>query len=355
MSNAELSKPDSSLWVKDIEGALDELSQQVPLPEGGLLRGEVVRIFAGGTRLHLREIGRCTVEVRLEEPLRAERGDLVEVAGKPELVSEATPVGLRVLWKGPSGKNLGLSDRFRARRAFAEEQAAKLSFETPRISARLRNGGRVRVVTTRHSRARKDIEEAARQYRWLKPEASFFEDLEPRSIAAALESLIDVVQPNDVVLITRDAGEVAELDAFEDERVVAPLARLTQRCATILAVGHVGDDFMTGTVVTYPSENATGALRLILRESRARINDTASDLQAPAEGDEAGAELADAPEPVAAARPPQRARSSSSLGTVARVLLLGAAAYLGWWARGWSHEGVQAQRQLPAATLASAR
>jgi hypothetical protein len=356
MSNAELSIPDSSFWVNDLEGVLDQLAKQVPLPEGGLLRGEVLRTFGGGTRLHLREIGRCTVEVRLEEPLRAERGDLVEVTGAPEVVSEATPVGLRVVWKGATGQNLGLSQRFRDRRAFAEEQAAKLSFETPRISGRLRNGGRVRVVTSRHSKARKDVEEAARQYRWLKPEACFFEDLEPRSIAAALESLIDIVQPNDVVLITRDAGEVAELDAFEDERVVAALARLTNRCPTILAVGHVGDDFMTGKVVTYPSENAAAALRLILRESRARANDTASDLQAAADGEEGAGELADAPEPVAAEPQRKRAASSSPLGTVTRLLLLGAAAYLGWWARGWSHEGVQAQRPSRASeTLAAAR
>ena len=356
MSNAELSIPDSSLWVQDLEGVLDQLAKQVPLPEAGVLRGEVLRIFGGGTRLHLREIGRCTVEVRLEEPLRAERGDLVEVTGTPEVASEATPVGLRVVWKGASGQNLGLSQRFRDRRAFTEEQAAKLSFETPRISGRLRNGGRVRVVTSRHSRARKDLEEAARQYRWLKPEATFFEDLEPRSIAAALESLIDLVQPNDVVLLTRDAGEVAELDAFEDERVVAALARLTNRCPTILAVGHVGDDFMTGKVVTYPSENAAAALRLILRESRARTSDTASELQAPVDSDDAAAELADAPEAPAATQQRPRAASSSPLGRVTRVLLLGAAAYLGWWARGWSHEGVQAQRQVPASqTLAAAR
>jgi hypothetical protein len=355
MSNAE-SIPDSSFWVKDIEGVLDHLARQVPLPEGGLLRGEVLRIFAGGTRLHLREIGRCTVEVRLEEPVRAERGDLVEVTGAPEIASEATPVGLRVVWKGATGENLGLSDRHRARRAFVEEQAAKLSFESPRITGRLRNGGRVRVVTSRHSKARKDLEEAARQYRWLKPEASFCEDLEPRSIAAALESLIDVVQPNDVVLLTRDAGEVAELDAFEDERVVAALARLTNRCPTILAVGHVGDDFMTGKVVTYPSENAAAALRLILRESKARANDTASELNAPSADEEDAGESAEARVSTVPSERPARAARSSPLATVTRVLLLGAAAYLGWWARGWSHEGVQAQRAVPASQpLATAR
>lgn len=356
MSNAE-SIPDSSFWVKDIEGVLDHLARQVPLPEGGLLRGEVLRIFAGGTRLHLREIGRCTVEVRLEEPVRAERGDQVEVTGAPEVVSEATPVGLRVVWKGATGQNLGVSDRHRARRAFVEEQAAKLSFESPRITDRLRNGGRVRVVTSRHAKARKDVEEAARQYRWLKPEACFCEDLEPRSIAAALESLIDVVQPNDVVLLARDAGEVAELDAFEDERVVAALARLTNRCPTILAVGHVGDDFMTGKVVTYPSENAAAALRLILRESKARANDTASELNVPNAEEEDGGESAEARVSTA---PPERrsarAAKSSPLGTVTRLMLLGAAAYLGWWARGWSHEGVQAQRAVPASqALAAAR
>jgi hypothetical protein len=338
---------------------LDQLAKQVPLPDGGLLRGEVLRIFGGGTRLHLREIGRCTVEVRLEEPLRAERGDLVEVAGTPEVVSEATPVGLRVVWKGATAQNLGLSPRFSARRAFAEEQAAKLSFETPRISGRLRNGGRVRVVTSRHCKARKDVEEAARQYRWLKPEACFCEDLEPKSIAAALQSLSDIVQWNDVVLLTRDAGEVAELDAFEDERVVAALARLTERCPTILAVGHVGDDFMTGKVVTYPSENAASALRLILRESRARANETASELQAPAETDEEeAAELAEARDSAAPPeRPPARAASSSPAGTLLRLLMLGAAAYVGWWARGWSHEGAEAKHQGPVsapATLAAA-
>jgi len=121
-------------------------------------------------------------------------------------------------------------------------------------------------------------------------------------------------------------------------------------------VGHVGDDFMTGKVVTYPSENAAAALRLILRESRARTSDTASELQAPVDSDDAAAELADAPEAPAATQQRPRAASSSPLGRVTSVLLLGAAAYLGWWARGWSHEGVQAQRQVPASqTLAAAR
>jgi len=357
MSNADLSNPDSNLWVGNIEGVLDQLAKQIPLPEGGLLRGEVLRTFGGGTRMHLREQGRSTVEVRLEEPLRAERGDLVEVAGAPEVVAEIAPMGLRVVWQGQSGQNRGPSQRFRDRRAFAEEQAAQLSFETPRINGGLRNGGRVRVVTNRHSKARKDLEEAARQYRWLKPEAYFYEDLDPKSIAAALESLIDVVQANDVVLLTRDPGEVADLDALEDKRVVAALARLTHRCPTILAVGHVGDDFMTGKVVTYPSENTAAALRLILRESRVRANESKSELQLPAESDEQeAADLVDATGPAAApARRPSRPASSSPLGTVTRLLLLGAAAYLGWWARGWSREGAAALRVQASETLAALR
>jgi hypothetical protein len=350
MSNADLSKPDANLWVGNIQDVLDQLAKQIPLPKAGLLRGEVLRTFGGGTRMHLRELGRSTVEVRLEEPLRAERGDLVEVEGAPEVVAEIAPIGLRVVWQGQSGQNRGLSERFRDRRSFAEEQAAQLSFETPRINGRLRNGGRVRVVTNRHSKARKDLEEASRQYRWLKTEGYFYEDLDPKSIAAALESLIDVVQANDLVLLTRDPGEVADLDALEDKRVVAALARLTHRCPTILAVGHVGDDFMTGKVVTYPSENTAAALRLILRESRARANESASELQVPAESDEEEpAEPPDATELAAApVRRPASAASSSPLGTVTRLLLLGAAAYLGWWARGWSHERAEASRHVPA-------
>ncbi|HWO10912.1 MAG TPA: hypothetical protein VNN80_15565 [Polyangiaceae bacterium] len=345
MSHADLSSRDSSLWAQDALGMLGELSKQIPLPEGGVLRGEVVRAFEGGARLHLREGGQATVEVQIEEPLWAERGDLVEVRGVPELIAGDAPVGLRMIWRGSTGENRGPSQRFRARRTYAEERAAKLPFETPRINARLRSGGRLWVVTSQHSRARKEIEEAARQYRWLKLDPRFCEDLEPGSIAAALESLLEVVHPSDVVLLTRDAGQVPELDAFEDKRVVAALASLTQRCSTILAVGYVGDDFVTGKVATYPSEGATAALQLIVRESRGRANERANELHAPEAGDEEGAgEVADATDP-AVSPGARRADAAPPGARLVRLLLLGAAAYVGWWARGaFSEGGAQPQQ-----------
>ncbi|MEY2931866.1 MAG: hypothetical protein RL033_2615 [Pseudomonadota bacterium] len=328
MSNADLSNSDPALLVKDVEGMMDLLSKQIPPPEGGLLRGEVLSTFRGGRSVHLRDAGRATVEVRIEQPIVAERGDFVEVSGTPELVAEAVPVGLRVVWRGDAATNCGVSPRFRQCRAHVEERAARLPFNTPRINSWLRSGGRVRVVTEPQSKAWEEVAEAARQYRWFKPDARFCEDmLDPAAIAAALESLLSVVGDNDVVLVARSGGQPAELDVFEDERVVSALAGLTDRCPTILAVGHAGDELLTNKVVTYPMESASGAVQLIVRESRERPRSEPSGGQVE-EGVEVE-ERASVPPPS-----PRRTGGPNALGLFVGVLLLSAAAGLGWWARG---------------------
>jgi len=323
MNNVEPSNRAPALGVKDIEAWIEDLSKEPPLPEGGLLRGEVLGISGEGRRGQLRGAGRATVEIRLEEPISAKRGDIVEVTGVPELVAEAVPVGLRLVWKGANAKNHGTSPRFRARRASVEAQAEKLPFETPRIDARLRYDGRVRLVTERHSKAWADLEEAGRQYRWLKPDPLYCEDMRnPALLAATLASALPLVNANDVVLIAGGGSELAALDVFEDERVVGALVRLTARCPTILAVGHADEELLTNKVVTYPIDTAKAAIQLILVES----GEPAGEPQRPSR-----------PEPEAAE---DNRHSSARLSepllprVLLRLLVLGAAGLLGWWARG---------------------
>jgi hypothetical protein len=342
MTNGDLSQSIRNLGVTDVVGLLEELSKQIPLPEGGLLRGEVLRIEDGGSRLFLRDLNRAMLEVRIDRPLQAERGDYVEVAGVPELVSQALPVGLRMVWRGGEAKHRGVSQRFRKRRAFVEERAAKLPFTTPRISAQLRTSGRVRVVTSAKSKAWQDVEEAARKYRWMKPDPRYCENLrDPAALAQVLVSLIDVVHPDDVVLVTRSDTELADLDVFEDERVVDALASLTVRCATVLAVGHTSDELMTSKVVTYPSETASAAVHLIEVQSSRHFDPAAEE---PAEDSIADAAQSRArsrersrrstvpPQPRASEPAPQPARGASFALV---LLLLGVALCAGWWARGF--------------------
>ncbi|MEO8182743.1 MAG: exodeoxyribonuclease VII large subunit [Deltaproteobacteria bacterium] len=343
MSNADLSNSDPSLLVKDVEGMMEQLSKQIPPPEGGRLRGEVLGTFSAGRGVRLRGAGRATVEVRVEQPLQAERGDLVEVSGVPELVAEAAPVGLRVVWRGGTATNTGVSERFRERRANVEDCAARLPFTTPRISTWLRSGGRVRVVTERASKAWEEVAEAARQYRWFKPDAHYCADMrEPAAIAAVLESLLEVVNPSDVVLVASGGGESADLDVFEHPRVVSALASLTERCPTILAVGHSGDELMTNKVVTYPIEAAAGAVQLIVRESRERPSEELSGAQAPVDAEDRSSAP---PEPVAAAGRPSGGPNGA--GMLLGAAVLGASVYLGWWARGFFQpaDGVQQVQQ----------
>jgi len=331
MNNADLWNNDPSLLVKDVEGMMEQLSKQLSPPEGGLLRGEVLGTFSGGRGVRLRDSGRATVEVRVDQPLQAERGDFVEVSGVPELVAEAAPVGLRVVWRGSTAKKRGVSERFRERRANLEDCAARLPFTTPKINSWLRSGGRVRVVTERASKAWEEVAEAARQYRWFKPDARFCADMrEPAAIAAVLESLLEVVNRSDVVLVASRGGESADLDVFEHERVVRALASLTERCPTILAVGHSGDELMTNKVVTYPIEAAAGALQLIVRESRERPSEEPSGAQAPEDAEDRSSAP---PEAVAAAARPSGGPNAA--GMLLGVAVLGGAVCLGWWARGF--------------------
>lgn len=330
MSNAEVTNSDPALVVKDVEGMMEELSRQLAPPEGGRLRGEVLSTFSEGHGVHLRDAGRATLEVRVDQPLKAERGDFVEVAGVPELVAEAAPVGLRVVWRGDNAQNRGVSERFRQRRVNVEACAARLPFNTPRIGTRLRSGGRVRVVTEPRSKAWEELAEAARQYRWFKPDPRFCEDLrDATAVADALESFLEVVGPRDVVLVAWGGAGRADLDVFEDERVVGALASLTERCPTILAVGHSGDELMTNKVVTYPVDAAAGAVQLIVRESGGGYD-------APVEEERSSAP----PEPAPSPRRPGK----SPLGVVANVLVLAAAVYLGWWARGFFQPVDDSQR-----------
>ena len=317
MNNVEPSKRESALGVKDVEAWIEDLAKGLTLPEGGLLRGEVLGTSGDGRRCQLRGSGRATVELRLDQPIRAKRGDIVEVAGEPELVTETVPIGLRVVWKGGASKNCGVSPRSRARRASVEAQAAKLPFTTPPIDGRLRGGGRVRLVAEPHSKAWAELEEAGRQYRWFKPDPTFCEDLrDPASLAATLTSVLPLVNDGDVVLIAGGNGELEALDVFEDDRVVGALARLTARCPTILAVGHAGDELLTNKVVTYPIDTARAAIQLIVTESGESSGDPS-----PVEPD--GAEDG------------RRAGGVAPLpGVLLRALLLGVAALLGWWARG---------------------
>jgi hypothetical protein len=367
MTNGDLSNSSPSLGVTDVAGMLEELSKQIPLPEGGLLRGEVLRTEGGGSRVFLRDSSRAMLEVRIDRPLRAERGDYVEVAGVPELVSQALPIGLRIVWRGGEAKNCGVSQRFRRRRACVEERAAKLPFTTPRISAQLRTSGRVRVVTSPESKAWQDVAEAARKYRWMKPDPRYCENLrDPISLAKVLASLIDVVQPDDVVLVTRSDTELADLDVFEDERVVDALASLTVRCATVLAVGHTSDELMTSKVVTYPSETASAAVHLIeaqssrhfdpaaeepaeealvdAAQSRARSRErprrsvipsqVAPSQVAPSQvAPSSAAPSSAAPSPPQARQPAPASVRGPSFALV--LLLLGVALCAGWWARGF--------------------
>ena len=325
MNDVDLSNAAPVLEVEEVERLLAQLSPQVSLPSAGILRGEVVSSSGNGQELRLRGAGRATIEVRLGQPLEVRRGDVVEVTGAPELVASAVPVGLRLVWRGSAAENRGESPSFQARRTFAEAQTAKLPFTTPRIDARLR-GGRVRVVTERDSKAWADAEEAARQYRWLKLDARYCEDLrDPARLAPVLTSLLPVVSSNDVVLIAGGGGDLADLDVFEDERVVGALVRLTMRCATILAVGHPGEELMTNKLVTYPIDTAQAALQLLLRESG----------EPPAEPQRT------APEPDAREHAPVVANRSN--GLLVRLLLLGAAASLGWLARGFFQDGADQQ------------
>src|SRR5262245_50711026 len=124
MNNVEPSNREPVLGVKDLEAWIEDLSKEPPLPEGGLLRGEVLGIAGAGRRVQLRGAGQAAVEVVLDEPISAKRGDNVEVAGAPQLVAEGMPVGLRLVWKGAAAKNQGTSSRFRARRASVDAQAA---------------------------------------------------------------------------------------------------------------------------------------------------------------------------------------------------------------------------------------
>ncbi|HVZ37182.1 MAG TPA: exodeoxyribonuclease VII large subunit [Polyangiaceae bacterium] len=372
MTNGDLSNSIPSLGVTDVAGMLEELSKQIPLPEGGLLRGEVLRTEGGGSRVFVRDLSRAMLEVRIDRPLQAERGDYVEVAGVPELVSQALPIGLRMVWRGGEAKNRGVSQRFRKRRAFVEERAAKLPFTTPRISAQLRTSGRVRVVTSPESKAWQDVEEAARKYRWMKPDPRYCENLrDPASLAQVLVSLIDVVHPDDVVLVTRSETELADLDVFEDERVVDALASLTVRCATVLAVGHTSDELMTSKVVTYPSDTASAAVHLIEVQSSRHFDPAAEEPSDDALTDAAQSRARSRERPRRAVTPPQvtppqvtppqvmpsqatPSSASPSSESPSRppgsdpapasvrgpsfalvLLLLGVAVCAGWWARGF--------------------
>ena len=342
MSTVETSNREPPLGVKDLEAWVEDLSKEPPLPEGGLLRGEVLGISGDGRRGQLRGPGRATVEILLEEPISAKRGDNVEVSGAPELVAEAVPVGLRLVWKGAAAKNHGTSSRFRARRASVEAQAAKLPFTTPRIDARLRYDGRVRLVTERHSKAWVDLDEAGRQYRWLKPDPLYCEDMrDPAALAATLASALPLVNASDVVLIAGGGSELAALDVLEDERVVGALVRLTARCPTILAVEHAGDELLTNKVVTYPVDSARAAIHLILVES----GEPAGEPPRPARHEP---ELADD-------RGASAPRSVPLLPRVLlRLLVLGAAASLGWWARGLGTDGAQPDGQAVGAPSSAA-
>lgn len=346
MNNVEPSNREPLLGVKDLEAWVEDLSKEPPLPEGGLLRGEVLGLSGDGRRGQLRGAGRATVEVLLEQPISAQRGDNIEVAGVPELVAEAVPVGLRLVWRGVSGKNHGTSSRFRARRASVEAHAAKLPFATPRIDASLRHDGRVRLVTERHSKAWADLEEASRQYRWLKPEPLYCENMaDPAALAATLTSALPLVNVNDVLLVA-GGSELAALDVLEDERVVGALVRLTARCPTILAVGHTGDELLTNKVVTYPVDSARAAIHLILMES----GEPSAEPERPRRIE---------PEPVEH----ERRSSAPPSAPIAprlllRVLLLGAAVFLGWWARGIAGDNMAPDGQAgesPAPAVAADR
>ena len=323
MNNVEPSNREPALGVKDVEAWIEDLTKELTPPEGGVLRGEVLGTSGDGRRSQLRGAGRATVELRLEQPIRAKRGELVEVVGAPELVTEATPIGLRLVWRGAAAKNCGTSPRARARRASVEAHAAKLPFPTPPIDGRLRSGGRVRLVAERHSKALAELEEAGRQYRWFKSEATFCEDLrDPASLAATLASVLPLVNAGDVVLIAGGYGELEALDVFEDERVVGALVRLTERCPTILAVGHAGEELLTNKVVTYPIDTAKAAIQLIVTESGEPAGDPAHPSQFEPDG-------AEDTRHVSARRADPRPG-----GLLLRLLVLGAAVFLGWWARG---------------------
>jgi hypothetical protein len=318
MNNVEPSNREPSLGVKDIEAWIEDLTRQLTVPEGGLLRGEVLGTSGDGRRSQLRGAGRATVELRLEQPIRAKRGEIVEVAGAPELVTEAMPIGVRLVWRGATAKNCGTSPRSRARRASVEAQAAKLPFPTPPIDGRLRSGGRVRLVAEPHSKAWAELEEAGRQYRWFKSEATFCDDLrDPAALAATLASVLPLINPGDVVLIAGGYGELEALDVLEDDRVVGALVRLTTRCPTILAVGHAGEELLTNKVVTYPIDTAKAAIQLIVTES----------------GEPSGA-----PQHTEGAEDDRHASARRTAppagGLLLRLLLLAAAIFLGWWARG---------------------
>lgn len=346
----ELPKPSPAVRVSDVEGKMAELAKQLTAPEGGRLRGELLRTFDGGLGAYVRDVRRAMVEVRLEQVLTVERGTLIEVEGAPELATEALPVGLRVVWKGARAKNCGVSQRFRARKTFVEKRAARLPFETPRVSEGLRSNGLVRVVTGRASKALEDVQGVAVEYRWMKLDLRFCEDVrDAGSIAAALEPLIGLVSANDVVLVTRDGGELADLDAFEDERVIEALASLTERCATVLAIGQGSDELMTSQVVTHRSETPSASVHLIARETWERADPWSGETRST---------VPEAPQPILpgapavtspAERPSRRpaadsrgageesapARVAAVPGRSVRFLVLAAAACAGWWARGY--------------------
>ena len=336
MNTAELFNPEPLFQIQDLGGTLSALSKHFSPTEPGLLCGEVVATFDGGTRAQLRDDRGAVVELRLEQALQAARGDWLEVSGAPELVAETVPVGLRVVWRGTATKNLGVSKRFRERCAFAERLASSLPFETPRINARLHTGGRLRVVTPRHSKAREAVAESARQYRWLKPEVRYHDEAtKPGSLAKVLTSLLGVIRKGDVVLVAHDAGELTALELFEDPQVVEALAKLTERSATLLAVGNSGEELLANKIVTYPVETVGVAMQLVLRESGVRSIDSAAPVAAPvASGgseNESGPTARSAMPAVASVTP----LVSKLRGSWTRWLLVGAAAAsLGWWARG---------------------
>lgn len=319
-------------WIRRLGKLLAEEANNMSLPAPGAVQGEVLRCFRHrtGSGLVLVDTDGSTLEVMCEGVADVKRGCMVRATGAPAIRKRQTPLGIGLVWSATELTDLGPSEQYLERQAAVSEVLAGLTCPPPQLGPHNR-GGTVWVVTGHYSKAWGDV--LAAKPPWITVGECLCNLLDPDSVAEELQGLSEVLEAQDVVLLTRGGGDPAHLSVLESAPVIRALGELTARNSTVLAVGHASDDLLTSQVVSHTSTTPTAGMNLIARETRWRRRNAAQ------EG--SGEPTAADPTPRTAA--PNAMAPESVPITPARAdwrpwqlaILLAVAASSGWWLRGF--------------------
>ncbi|MEM7676453.1 MAG: exodeoxyribonuclease VII large subunit [Myxococcota bacterium] len=176
---------------------------------------------------------------------------------------------MSLTWWATEVEVLGRSKRYTLLSSYVDQLIARFPFkeQMPRLRPEVRKGA-IFVITAVPSKAQGDVLTESRSYRWMKLKFIDCRVSDPDSVRNAIVTASRRVKARDVVLVTRGGGARIELDyVFENEEVMEALAELSQRCATVLAVGHADDEFLTTKVVSHAASTPTAGVQLIHKHS----------------------------------------------------------------------------------------